>query len=163
MGRTIRVDLVTRVVVVVALGAASLAGCTGGQAARIAELAAQRAERAATSPWITAAEQAAARSAAKDSEALSTRVANLVRRYVDDLDEDDAKKVVKYACEANDLAQVGPNPTPAKVKAYVTTHVPGTFGQRSKVMELAEELRTTRAGSDVFVKLAVASTCEAMG
>lgn len=148
---------------VMVLGVVSLAGCGGGQAARIAELAVQRAERAATSPWITAAEQTAARSAAKDPDGLSTRVVNLVRRYVDDLDEEDAKTVVKYACEANDLAQVGPNPTPAKVKAYVTTHVPGTFGQRSRVMELAEELRITRATKDIFVKLAVASTCEAMG
>lgn len=150
-------------VVVVVLGAVSLAGCGGGQAARIAELAVQRAERAATSPWITAAEHAAARSAAKDSDGLSARVVSLVRRYVDDLDEEDAKRVVKYACEANELVQVGPNPTSAKVKAYVTTHVPGTFGQRSRVLELAEELRTTRETKDVFVKLAVASACEAMG
>ena len=148
--------------VVVALGSVGLAGCGGGEAARIAELAVQQADRAATSPWITASERAAAQRAAKNTGGLSTRVVELVRRHVDDLDEDDAKRVVKYACEANDLAQVGPNPTQAKVKAYVTTHVPGTYGRRSRATELAEDLRTTWSSGDVFTKLAVASTCEAM-
>ena len=90
-----------------------LAGCGGGQAGRIAELAVQRAERAAVSPWISASERVAAQNAARDSEGLYSRVAEIVRRHVDDLEEEDAKRVVEYACEANDLFKVGANPSVA--------------------------------------------------
>jgi hypothetical protein len=139
-----------------------LAGCGGGQAGRIAELAVQRADRAAISPWIGASERVAAQSAARDSDGLYSRVAGIVRKHVDDLEEEDAKRVVKYACEANDLFQVGPNPSKAKVEEYLKAHVPGTYGRRSRVVQLAEELRTTRSVGDVATKLAIASTCEAM-
>ncbi len=89
-------------------------------------------------------------------------MAELVRSHIDDLDEEDAKRVVKFACEANDLSQVGPNPSKAKVEDYLKTHVPGTYGRRSRVVQLAEEVRTTRSAGDIATKLAVASTCEAM-
>ena len=86
-------------VAAMSLAVPCLAGCGGGQAGRIAELAVQRAERAAISPWIGASERVAAQSAARDSDGLYSRVADLVRSHVDDLDEEVARRVVRFACE----------------------------------------------------------------
>lgn len=119
--------------------------------------------RAAGSSWIRQSERTAAIRAARQTGTVEERATLLVARHVDDLSEEEAVDVVKFACEAVDALTVGYFPSADKVADYVKAHVPGTYGRRSRVLALAEELRSVSSVLEIMSKVVVASICEAAG
>ncbi|MEO7060250.1 MAG: hypothetical protein ABI083_11050 [Lapillicoccus sp.] len=142
----------------------ALSGCGGGKVMlQLAERAAGSAGRAAESIGATQAERALAQAAAHDAPTVRQTATRVLERWVDGLDDEEVTTVVTYACEANDIRQVGTDPAPEKVAEYVEGHLSGGYGLRSKAEGLAEDIRAAKSGVDIAQAVAVAAICEAAG